>query len=66
MVYITMAIEWDGSLSGARPKEAITWGKVKPTARQAFVLEDATVVLPILIPYVVRKTGFRRGVRVIA
>ena len=66
VVYITMAIEWDGSLSGARPKEAITWGKVKPTARQAFVLEDATVVLPILIPYVVRRIGFRKGIRVIA
>ncbi|ADN51715.1 deoxyhypusine synthase [Vulcanisaeta distributa] len=65
VVYITMAVEWDGSLSGARPKEAITWGKVKPTARQAFILEDATVVLPILIPYVVKKLGFRRGVRVI-
>ncbi|MFP3215957.1 MAG: deoxyhypusine synthase [Vulcanisaeta sp.] len=66
VVYITMAIEWDGSLSGARPKEAITWGKVKPTAKQAFVLEDATVVLPILIPYVVRKYGFRKGVRIIS
>lgn len=66
VVYITMAVEWDGSLSGARPKEAITWGgKVKPTARQAFILEDATVVLPILIPYVVGKLGFRKGVRVI-
>jgi deoxyhypusine synthase len=66
VVYVTMAIEWDGSLSGARPKEAITWGKVKPTARQAFVLEDATVVLPILIPYVVRKYGFRKGIKLVS
>ncbi len=65
VVYITMAIEWDGSLSGARPKEAITWGKVKPTARQAFVLEDATVVLPILIPYIVKRIGFRNRTEVI-
>ncbi len=66
VVYVTMAVEWDGSLSGARPKEAITWGKVKPTAKQALIFEDATVVLPILMPYVVRKIGFRKGVRVIA
>ena len=28
-IYITTAVEWDGSLSGARVREAISWGKVK-------------------------------------
>jgi len=32
-LYITTAVEWDGSLSGARTREAVSWGKVKTTAR---------------------------------
>jgi deoxyhypusine synthase len=48
VVYISTAVEYDGSLSGARPKEAVSWGKVKPSAKSAFVYADATLVLPIL------------------
>ncbi len=62
VVYVTTATEWDGSLSGARPKEAISWGgKVKPTAASSFVFSDATVALPIMFSYVANKLGgFRR------
>lgn len=48
-VYITTAVEWDGSLSGARVREAISWGKVKETARHTTIEGDATIILPILI-----------------
>ena len=48
VVYITTAVEWDGSLSGARPREAVTWGKVKSSSRKILVYADATMVLPIL------------------
>lgn len=47
-VYITTAIEWDGSLSGARPREAITWGKIKSTSKHVTLYSDATLVLPII------------------
>jgi len=47
-VYITSSDEYDGSLSGARPKEAQSWGKVAPKARAVFVKADATLVLPFL------------------
>lgn len=47
-VYVTTANEWDGSLSGARPKEAISWGKLKERARYVVLYTDATLVLPIL------------------
>lgn len=49
VVYISTAVEYDGSLSGARPREAVSWGKVKPHAKKAFVYADATLVLPILL-----------------
>jgi len=47
-VYITTAVEWDGSLSGAKTREAISWGKIKETAKHVTVEEDATVALPII------------------
>ncbi len=48
-VYVTTAVEWDGSLSGARPREAITWGKIKQCARHVVVYGDATLLLPIML-----------------
>ena len=47
-VYMTTATEHDGSLSGARPKEAVSWRKIKPDAKQAFVFGDATTMLPLM------------------
>jgi deoxyhypusine synthase len=48
-VYITTAPEWDGSLSGARVREGISWGKVKESARQVTVEGDASALLPLMI-----------------
>ena len=48
-VYITTAPEWDGSLSGARIREAISWGKVREDADFITIEGDATVILPIMI-----------------
>lgn len=48
-VYLSTAVEWDGSLSGARPREAVSWGKIKDEAPRVMIEGDATVILPILI-----------------
>ena len=48
VVYITTADEWDGSLSGARPREAVSWGKISEKARRIMVEGDASVILPIM------------------
>jgi len=47
-VYITTAVEWDGSLSGARPREAISWEQINEKAKFVMVEEDATIALPII------------------
>ena len=47
-VAITTAPEYDGSLSGARLREAVSWGKVRPDAPQVVVEGDASLLLPIL------------------
>ena len=54
-VYITTANEWDGSLSGARTKEAISWGKISTSGKHVVVYSDATVVLPIIAVYLISK-----------
>ncbi len=48
-LYLTTAVEWDGSLSGARTREAVSWGKVKPTAHHTTVEGDVTVLFPFMV-----------------
>ncbi len=48
-VFITTATQYDGSLSGARLKEAVSWGKIKEKARYVTVDGDATIILPIIL-----------------
>lgn len=47
-VYITTAQEFDGSLSGALVREAISWGKVTQKAQQTTIHAEATTILPFL------------------
>jgi deoxyhypusine synthase len=48
-VYITTAVEYDGSLSGAQTREAISWGKLKQEAKHVTIEGDATVLLPFMM-----------------
>ncbi len=47
-VFITTAMESDGSLSGARTREAISWGKINEKARHITIEGDVTVLLPLM------------------
>ncbi|MEM2111429.1 MAG: deoxyhypusine synthase [Candidatus Bathyarchaeia archaeon] len=53
-IYVTTAVEWDGSLSGAKVREAISWGKVKETAKHVTIEGDATVILPLMMASMMR------------
>ena len=48
-VYLTTAVEHDGSLSGARLREAVSWGKLREDARYVTVEGDATLTLPLVV-----------------
>ncbi|MEM2995339.1 MAG: deoxyhypusine synthase [Candidatus Bathyarchaeia archaeon] len=48
-VYVCTADEWDGSLSGARPREAVSWGKISRKAKKVMIEGDASLVLPIMV-----------------
>ncbi|MFB6180549.1 MAG: deoxyhypusine synthase [Candidatus Nanohalobium sp.] len=49
-VYISTGMEGDGSLSGAPPKEAVSWGKIKEEVNNYTQVEaEATLVFPLII-----------------
>ncbi|MEM5811722.1 MAG: deoxyhypusine synthase [Candidatus Aenigmatarchaeota archaeon] len=53
-VYITTASEYDGSLAGARTREAITWKKIKRNALHTTIECDVTIILPIIYSYLIQ------------
>lgn len=48
-VYINTGDEYDGSDSGAKVDEAMTWGKVKTNAPNVKIHADATLIFPLLV-----------------
>lgn len=48
-VYISTAQEFDGSDSGARPDEAVSWGKIKADAHPVKVYGDVSIIFPLLM-----------------
>ncbi len=48
-VYVSTGMEGDGSLSGAPPKEAVSWGKIKDGEKNHVLVEaEATLVTPLI------------------
>ena len=48
-VYINNAAEFDASDAGARPDEAVSWGKILPDAKTVKVFGDATILFPLVV-----------------
>ncbi|XP_016425468.1 deoxyhypusine synthase [Sinocyclocheilus rhinocerous] len=48
-VFVNTGQEFDGSDSGARPDEAISWGKIRMDATPVKVYADASIVFPLLV-----------------
>ncbi|MBI2578232.1 MAG: deoxyhypusine synthase [Candidatus Aenigmarchaeota archaeon] len=48
-VYITTGTEGDGSVSGARTEEAVSWGKQAFAASSVNVEGDATIIFPLIV-----------------
>ncbi|XP_070703836.1 deoxyhypusine synthase-like [Pempheris klunzingeri] len=48
-VYVNTAQEFDGCDSGARPDEAVSWGKIRAQAKAVKVFGDATMIFPLLL-----------------
>jgi deoxyhypusine synthase len=48
-VYINNSQEFDGSDAGARPDEAVSWGKIAKNAESVKVFGDATILFPLIV-----------------
>lgn len=48
-VYINTGQAFDGSDTGASPDEAVSWGKIAPTAHPVKVCAEVTLVFPIIV-----------------
>jgi deoxyhypusine synthase len=56
-VYVSTADEWDGSLSGARPREAVSWGKINEKADKTMIEGDASLIMPIMVSALLERLG---------
>jgi deoxyhypusine synthase len=54
-VYINNSQEFDASDAGARPDEAVSWGKILPGAKTVKVFGDATILFPLVVAAAFRK-----------
>jgi deoxyhypusine synthase len=62
VVYISTAVEWDGSLSGARPREAVSWGKISEKAKRIMIEGDATIIMPIMTSALITRLNKKKVV----
>jgi len=53
-IYVTTSSPWDGSLSGARTNEGISWGKIKEKANHVTVDSDASIAFPLIMAKVLK------------
>ncbi|KAI3801066.1 hypothetical protein L1987_29167 [Smallanthus sonchifolius] len=60
-VFINTAQEFDGSDSGARPDEAVSWGKIRASAKSVKVHCDATIAFPLLVAETFAATREKRA-----
>jgi len=62
VVQITTDMPQWGGLSGATLEEAISWGKVSPSAKKRVVYVDATIALPILVQGLIEEKVVRENI----
>ncbi|KAK5135959.1 Deoxyhypusine synthase [Meristemomyces frigidus] len=59
-VYINTGNEFDGSDAGARPDEAVSWGKIKADGESVKVYAEATIAFPLIVAATFAKVDEKR------
>lgn len=59
-VFVNTGQEFDGSDSGARPDEAVSWGKIKLEAEPVKVSGEASLIFPLLVSQTFAKYNEKR------
>ncbi|KAF8245777.1 deoxyhypusine synthase-like protein, partial [Wilcoxina mikolae CBS 423.85] len=60
-VFVNTGSEYDGSDAGARPDEAVSWGKIKADGESVKVYCEATIAFPMLVAATWGSTGAGMG-----
>ncbi len=58
-VFLNTSSEFDGSDSGARPDEAVSWGKIRKDATPAKVYGEASLIFPLLVAETFARDHFK-------
>lgn len=58
-IYTISLKEFDGSDAGASTDEAVSWGKIRMTAKPVKVCADATLVFPLIVSQTFLKAYYR-------
>lgn len=58
-VFLNTASEFDVSDSGARPDEAVSWGKIRKNAIPVKIYAEASLILPLLVAQTFAERYFR-------
>ncbi len=48
-IYVGTGTQYDGSLSGARTNEAVSWGKLASSKKSVYVEADAAIAFPLIM-----------------
>ena len=62
-VYLTTAKEFAGSLSGAPPKEGMSWGKIRDSLNTSLLHGDVTITFPLIITKVLEDVNWKTNKR---
>jgi deoxyhypusine synthase len=60
-VFVNTSSDFDGSDSGARPDEAVSWGKIHIDAKPVKVYCEASIVLPIIVAETFAKYHYEKA-----
>lgn len=56
-IFVNTGQDFDGSDSGAKPDEAVSWGKVRATTHPVKICADATLIMPLLVAQTFARTA---------
>lgn len=59
-LFVNTASEFDGSDSGARPDEAISWGKIRKEAKPVKIYGETSLIFPLLVAETFARHHFKK------
>ena len=61
-MFLNTSSEFDGSDSGARPDEAVSWGKIRKDATPAKIYGEASLIFPLLVAETFARDHYKMSV----